>query len=219
MNIKDNLNKLREELPDNVELIAISKTFPPEDIMQAYEAGQRVFGESRQQELTPKYEALPKDIEWHMVGHLQRNKVRFLAPFVKLIHSVNSARLLRRIDREAKRNERVIDVLMQVLIADEKKKNGWSREELLKFIEGGEHKKLENIRIRGVMGMATFTDDQEQVMGEYRALKSIFDELREEYFDEEFDTISMGMTGDYKIAIECGSNMVRIGSKIFGGRE
>lgn len=217
MNIENNLNSLRKELPDNVELVAISKTHSNERIMEAYNAGQRVFGESRQQELSPKYEAMPKDIKWHMVGHLQRNKVRFIAPFVDLIHSVDSPRLLRRIEREAKRNERVIDVLMQVYIADEKSKHGWEFDKLEKFIESDEFKKMKNIRVRGVMGMATFEASEEQVREEFGELKNAFDALKK-HFGDEFDTVSMGMTDDYKIAIESGSTMVRVGSLIFGER-
>lgn len=221
MNIQERIKELKNNIPEDVELVAVSKTFSNDDIMEAYEAGQRVFGESRQQELSPKHEALPKDIKWHMIGNLQRNKVKYIAPFVEMIHSVDSARLLRRINREASKNDRVIDVLLQIKVADEKTKQGWERVDLEKFLSSDEMDELTNIRVRGLMGMATFTDDQEQIKSEFKELKKAFDEIKEhckDVFGGNFDTLSMGMTSDYELAIDCGSNMIRVGSLIFGNR-
>lgn len=219
--IKENLQRLKTSLPNNVELIAISKTKPNETILEAYNAGHKVFGENRVQELVPKYEELPKDIEWHMVGNLQRNKVKYIAPFVSLIHGTSSYRLLKEINKEAKKNDRTIDLLIQFHIAEEDSKHGFSFEEVKEMMEDEHFSNYEHINIRGVMGMATFTDDMDKVRKEFKSLNEYFQKLKEEYFSEkeDFATISMGMSGDYEIAIEEGSNMVRVGSAIFGARE
>ncbi len=216
MEIAERLRNLKENLPDGVTLVAISKTKGDEEIMEAYHAGQRVFGENKVQELTAKQERLPKDIQWHMVGHLQRNKVKYLAPFVTLIQGVDSPRLLREIDKRGKQAGRVLDCLLQVHIAEESSKFGFSEAELKDLLEKGVPGQLNHVRIRGLMGMATFTDDREQVRREFRNLKSLFDEwLRS---NPEANILSMGMSGDYELALEEGSTMVRIGSSIFGPR-
>ena len=206
--------------PDGVRLVAVSKTKPVEQLRQFYEAGQRIFGENRATEMADKYEQLPKDIEWHMIGHLQRNKVKLIAPFVALIHAVDSPRLLREINKEAARNERTIDCLLQFHIAEESTKYGLDYEQAAELLDSEEYRTMENVRIVGVMGMATFTDDQAQVRREFRQLKQHFDRLKTEFFAEEesFREISMGMSGDYQIAVEEGSTMVRIGSLLFGAR-
>lgn len=219
MDIKSQIRSLVTELPGNVTLVAVSKTHTAEDIMQAYKAGQRVFGESRPQELKAKYEALPKDIRWHMIGHLQTNKVKYIAPFVELIHSVDSDKLLGIIDREAAKNNRTIDVLLEIFIAKEETKHGWEPEELKSYLNGGKFREYTNVRFRGVMGIATYTDNTEQIKSEFDRLKKTFGELQYGYFGKEFDIISMGMTSDYGLAVERGSNMVRIGSLIFGERD
>ena len=205
---------------DEVRLVAVSKTKPVEQLRQFYEAGQRIFGENRATEMADKYEQLPKDIEWHMIGHLQRNKVKLIAPFVALIHAVDSPRLLREINKEAARNERTIDCLLQFHIAEESTKYGLDYEQAAELLDSEEYRTMENVRIVGVMGMATFTDDQAQVRREFRQLKQHFDRLKTEFFAEEesFREISMGMSGDYQIAVEEGSTMVRIGSLLFGAR-
>lgn len=217
MSIQSQIISLRNELPEGVELVAVSKFKPVEDIMAAYEAGQRLFGESRPQELVQKYEALPKDISWHMIGHLQTNKVKYIAPFVELIHSVDSERLLAEIDRQAARVGRTIDVLLEVHLAEEESKSGWDRDDFEAFVASERWRQMANVRFRGLMTIATFTDDMAIVRGEFEQLKALFQEQRP-LFGEQFDTLSMGMTDDYQLAIECGSNMVRIGSKIFGSR-
>lgn len=219
MSIKSKIEELTSGLPQGVTLVAVSKTHTPEDIMQAYEAGQRVFGESRPQELKAKYEALPKDIKWHMIGHLQTNKVKYIAPFVDLIHSADSDKLLAVIDREAKKNGRTIDVLLEVFIAEEETKHGWQAEELEEYLAGGKFREYGNIRFRGVMGIATYTGDTGRIRSEFTCLYKVFENLRGSFFGKEFDTVSMGMTSDYPLAVECGSNMVRIGSLIFGERD
>lgn len=217
MSVTSNLQTIRATLPEGVTLVAVSKFHPSEAIAEAYEAGQRVFGESRVQELVAKQQILPKDIEWHMIGHLQTNKVRAIAPFVSLIHSVDSARLLECINREAERYGRVIDCLLEVHVAREQTKSGWEITELQEFVASGAIGELKNIRIRGIMGMATFTDDMAVVRSDFERLAAIKREL-EPMFDSNFDTLSMGMSDDYPIAIQCGSTMVRIGSSIFGQR-
>lgn len=201
-------------------LVAVSKTKPAADIMVLYEAGQRDFGENYIQELLEKKAALPLDIRWHVIGHLQTNKVKYIAPFVHLIHSVDSQKLLEEINKQAKSMDRIIDCLFQVHIAKEDTKTGFSEPELLEFLDGGRLSGMQNIRIRGLMGMATLTDDLTQVRSEYKSLKSLFERLKVEYFQENpaFDTLSMGMSSDYLSAIEEGSNMVRIGSLLFGSR-
>jgi hypothetical protein len=220
MSIADKLNTIKSELPSHVKLIAVSKTHPVEAIMEAYNAGHRLFGENKVQELVSKYEQMPKDIEWHLIGHLQTNKVKYIAPFVSLIHSVDSLKLLKTINKEAAKNNRVIDCLLQVHIAQEETKFGLSTQELHDILKSPELDQLNNIRICGLMGMATFTDNIQQVRNEFRNLKNIFDEVKNAYFQMEsfFKEISMGMSGDYRIAIEEGSTMVRIGSNIFGHR-
>ncbi|MGN7513941.1 MAG: YggS family pyridoxal phosphate-dependent enzyme [Allomuricauda sp.] len=216
MSIKDNLNTIKSELSEGVTLVAVSKTKPNKDIMEAYEAGQRVFGENKVQEMVQKWEDLPKDIEWHMIGHVQRNKVKYMAEFVSLIHGVDSPRLLKEINKQAKKYDRVIPCLLQIHIAEEDTKFGLDQAELDELIESDAFKAMEHIKIVGLMGMATFTDDEEQVRKEFAQLKSMFDDLKTKLND--ITILSMGMSGDYKIAIGQGSNMVRIGSSIFGAR-
>lgn len=216
--IADNLTRIRESLPEQVTLVAVSKFHPVEILREAYQAGQRIFGESRPQELTAKYQELPKDIEWHMIGHLQTNKVKYIAPFVALIHSVDSMKLAQTIDKEAAKVGRTIDVLLQLHIAQEETKFGWDAAELEHFLQNGELTALEHIRIRGLMGMASLTDDMEQVRNEFRTLHNDFVTFRGKYLPA-MDVLSMGMSGDYPLAIEEGATMVRIGSSIFGARE
>lgn len=217
--IKENLNVVRATLPDNVTLIAVSKTKPVEDLQEAYDAGQRIFGENKALEMRDKHQVLPDDIKWHFIGHLQTNKIKYIAPFVTLIHSIDSASLLDAVNKEAAKNNRVIDCLLQFHIAQEDTKFGLDMEEAKNMIESENFKKLNNVRIVGVMGMATFTDDVNQVRNEFKTLKNIFDTLKDNYFkDDSFKEISMGMSDDYPIAIEEGATMVRVGSKIFGAR-
>lgn len=218
--IAEKLSEVKSYLPQGVTLVAVSKTKPNEDILAAYEAGQRIFGENRVQELVDKYEALPKDIEWHMIGHLQTKKVKYIAPFVSLIHGVDSFKLLEEINKRAKKEERTIDVLLQFHIAQEQSKYGFDFDEAKTMLESQEFTQLENINVRGVMGMATFTENEEKIQDEFRTLNNYFEIFRSHFFkfNKSFGIISMGMSGDYKIAIEEGSNMVRIGSTIFGSR-
>lgn len=216
MSIKDNLTAIKEKLPEEVTLVAVSKTKPNEAILEAYEAGQRVFGENKIQEMSHKWETLPKDIEWHMIGHVQRNKVKYMGEYVSLIHGVDSFRLLVEINKQAKKHDRVISCLLQMHIAEEETKFGLDNTELKTIIDSKEFSALENIRIEGLMGMATFTKDERQIRKEFASLKSIFDSLKQELPD--ISVLSMGMSGDYNIAIEEGSTMVRIGSSIFGAR-
>jgi pyridoxal phosphate enzyme (YggS family) len=221
MSIAQNLLKIKSTLPSTVTLVAVSKTKPIPDLMEAYDAGQRIFGENKIQEMAEKWEAMPKDIEWHMIGHVQTNKVKFMAPFVTLIHGVDSLKLLEEINKQAKKNNRIIDCLLQVYIAEEETKFGLDEEELneiLHFIQN-DKEGMKNIRVVGLMGMATFTDNQEQIKKEFTHLKSIFDNTSQ-LLTSNFQllTLSMGMSGDYQLAMECGSTMVRIGSSIFGGR-
>ena len=214
------LDEFRNELPKDVVLVAVSKTKPQELLMEAYDYGQRVFGENKVQELVDKHEKLPKDIKWHFIGHLQRNKVKYLAPFVDLIHSVESLRLLKEVNKQALKNNRIINVLLQFHIAEEDSKFGLSMEECMELLESDTYLGMQNVRVKGVMGMATFTQDYEQVRNEFKNLKKIFDNLKSSSLSREndFNVISMGMSGDYEIAIEEGSNMIRIGSTIFGAR-
>lgn len=264
--VAENLEKVRASLPAGVELVAVSKTHPPEAVMEAYAAGQRIFGENRPQEMAAKRAVLPADIRWHQIGHLQTNKVKLIAPFVEMIHSADSARLLSEIDRQALHLGRVIDVLLEIRIAREESKSGWELDELVRWLGDGEYLRLKGVRFRGVMGIATFTDDEAVVRGEFECLAAMHVLLGERFFgvdgasgggscDESrdlsgdglcelsgdrfgaisddspegscgrnvvpgagFDTISMGMSGDYPLAIECGSTMVRVGSLIFGSR-
>lgn len=221
MSVKENLIHIKKELPEDVTLVAVSKTKPNEAIIEAYEAGQRVFGENKIQEMTDKWEALPKDIEWHMIGHVQRNKVKYMAPFVSLIHGVDSLKLLKEIEKQAKKNERTISCLLQMHIAKEETKFGMDENEVKALLTSEEFKKMEHVKVIGLMGMATFTEDKKQIKEEFSSLKALFDSIKSNHNTTEnldLKTLSMGMSGDYKLAIECGSNMVRIGSSIFGAR-
>lgn len=219
MSIAKNLNEIKATLPPEVTLVAVSKTKPITDLMEAYEAGQRIFGENKIQEMTEKWEKMPKDIEWHMIGHVQTNKVKYMAPFVSLIHGVDSFKLLKEINKQAAKNNRVIDCLLQIYIAEEESKFGLDENELNDILLSEEFKNLENIKIVGLMGMATFTDNQLQIKKEFSKLKSLFDKTRQLTTENcQLSTLSMGMSGDYHIAISCGSTMVRIGSSIFGHR-
>ena len=216
MSIAENIKKYREELPDTVDLVAISKTKPNEDLMEAYEVGQRIFGENKIQEMTDKWEALPKDIEWHMVGHVQRNKVKYMAPYVGLIHAVDSLKLLKEINKQAKKHDRIIRCLLQIKIAEEDSKFGISAGEAEEVLQSTEYKAFENVAVVGLMGMATNTDNDEKVAKEFDYLHSVFKDFRIKY--PAIKELSMGMSGDYKIAVKQGSTMVRIGSSIFGAR-
>ena len=216
MAIAENLKKIATSIPKQVHLIAVSKTKPNEDVLVAYNAGQRVFGENKVQEMTRKWEELPKDIEWHMIGHLQRNKVKYMAEYVSLIHGVDSFRLLKEINKQGAKHNRVIPCLLQMHIATEDTKFGLDKKELEDIINSDDFKAMEHIKIRGLMGIATFTDDKAQIREEFKSLKQLFDTLK--LTIPTIDTLSMGMSGDYKIAIEEGSTMVRIGSSIFGAR-
>ncbi|RSK38274.1 YggS family pyridoxal phosphate-dependent enzyme [Mangrovimonas spongiae] len=216
MNIQQNLKHILDSIPKTVTLVAVSKTKPNSDIMEAYKAGQRDFGENKIQDMADKADALPKDIRWHMIGHVQRNKVKYMAEFVHLIHGVDSLKLLKEINKQAKKHDRIIDCLLQIKIAKEDSKFGMAATEAKDILQSEAFLELENVRVVGVMGMATFTDDENQVKNEFDRLKSIFDTLKNQ--NPEFKTISMGMSGDYPIAIESGSNMIRVGSSIFGAR-
>ena len=217
MAIGAKIKELQASLPQGVTLVAVSKFHPIEALQEAYEAGQRIFGESRVQELLVKYEVLPKDIEWQMIGHLQTNKVRQIVPFVSLIQSVDSVRLMECINREAERIGRVVDILLEIHVAQEDSKTGWKYEELADYLQSETFSELRNIRVRGIMGMATNTDDEAIIRADFEQLAKHYDDLKPR-FGEEFDTLSMGMSDDYELAIECGSTMVRIGSSIFGNR-
>ena len=219
MSITQNLLKIKSTLPSTVTLVAVSKTKPISDLMEAYDAGQRIFGENKIQEMAEKWEAMPKDIEWHMIGHVQTNKVKYMAPFVSLIHGVDSLKLLQEINKQAQKNNRIIDCLLQMYIAEEETKFGLDEKELDEILASDTFTEMKNIRIVGLMGMTTFTDNQTQIKKEFTHLKSIFDKLlRSKDAVNRVSTLSMGMSGDYQLAIECGSTMVRIGSSIFGGR-
>lgn len=218
--IQENLNKIRNTIPLNVTLVAVSKTKPVTDLQEAYDAGQRIFGENKALEMRDKHQQLPKDIQWHFIGHLQTNKIKYIAPFVTLIHSIDSASLLEAVNKEAAKNNRIIDCLLQFHIAQEETKFGLDMKEATTLLESESFKNLKNINICGVMGMATFTDDNEQIRNEFKTLKNIFNTLKDSYFkdSEAFKEISMGMSDDYPIAIEEGATLVRVGSKIFGVR-
>ena len=220
MSINEQINSFLQEIPEAVKLVAVSKTKPLDSIQEAYDGGYRIFGENKVQELVAKQPELPNDIEWHFVGHLQSNKVKYIAPFVSLMHAVDSLKLLKEINKQALKNKRTIHCLLQFHIAIEQSKFGLNLEEAQNILRSDEYLQFENIQISGVMGMATFTNDQEQVRQEFRQLKSFFGQLKKEFFtnDPNFKEISMGMTGDYKIAIEEGSTMIRIGTAIFGER-
>ena len=219
MSIQENLKTIKSSIPEHVTLVAVSKTKPVSDLMEAYNAGQRVFGENKIQEMAEKYEEMPKDIKWHMIGHVQRNKVKYMASFVSLIHGVDNFKLLKEIDKQAKKHDRVIDCLLQIKIASEDSKFGMSFEDASKFTQSKIMSELKNIRVTGVMGMATFTDDKSQIKNEFNRLKFTFDALKALQTENcKLQIISMGMSGDYKLAIDCGSTMIRVGSSIFGLR-
>lgn len=220
MNIIENLHAIQAEIPDNVQLVAVSKTKPEAEIMAVYETGFRDFGENKPQELREKEANLPDDIRWHYIGHLQRNKVKYLAPFVQLIHAVDSMRLLKTIDKEAKKNDRTINCLLQMHIAEEDSKFGMTSDNIKQLLDTKEFAALKNVNITGLMGMATFTDDTAKIRSEFQRLRRSFDEIKQSYFREkqDFRELSMGMTNDYRIAIEEGSTILRIGSLIFGER-
>lgn len=229
MSIATNLNNIKKTIPKQVTLVAVSKTKPISDIMEAYEAGQRIFGENKIQEMTEKYEQMPKDIEWHMIGHVQTNKVKYMAPFVSLIHGVDSLKLLKEIDKQAAKNNRVIPCLLQMHIAEEETKFGLDETELNDILNlllnaaKSNNPSFKNIKVVGLMGMATFTENQNQIQKEFQHLKTLFDTTKKHFGSVTCDTIdlnilSMGMSGDYELAISCGSTMVRIGSSIFGHR-
>lgn len=214
--IQENLQNIKATLPKNVTLVAVSKTKPVEDLQEAYNAGQRIFGENRIQEMAEKYELLPKDIKWHMIGHLQSNKVKYMAHFVDLIHGVDKFSTLKEINKQAKKHDRVIHCLLQAKIAEEDSKFGLSFDEIENILASEKLKDLVNIKIVGLMGMATFTDDKQQLHKEFSTLKNLFDKLKTD--NQNLKILSMGMSGDYLIAIENGSTMIRVGSSIFGKR-
>ncbi|WP_432669967.1 YggS family pyridoxal phosphate-dependent enzyme [Flavobacterium sp. SM2513] len=219
MNIKENLLEIKSTLPESVTLVAVSKTKPVSDLMEAYEAGQRIFGENKIQEMEEKFNEMPKDIQWHMIGHVQTNKVKFMAPFVSLVHGVDSLKLLKEINKQALKNNRVIDCLLQIHIAEEETKFGLDDTELEEILELAKNENFNNVKIVGLMGMATFTENQNQIKKEFLHLKSIFDKNQSLNTQNcKLNALSMGMSGDYQLAIECGSTMVRIGSSIFGTR-
>lgn len=220
MNIKEIINEIKSELPQSTRLVAVSKFHPAEAISEAYDGGQRIFGESKVQELEEKYKVLPKDIEWHFIGHLQTNKVKYIAPYISMIHAVDSYKLLCEINKQAQKANRVIKCLLEIHIAKEESKYGFSFESCRQMLDTEDWKGLENVSVCGVMGMATFTDDDAEIRNEFKSLHDFFTELKNSYFsnDDNFREISMGMSDDYPIAIEEGSTMIRVGSKIFGVR-
>ncbi len=214
--IAKNLKDIHRSIPKNVTLVAVSKTKPVSDLIIAYEAGQRIFGENKIQEMTDKWETMPKDISWHMIGHVQTNKVKYMAPYVHMIHAVDSFKLLREIDKQAKKNDRIINCLLQIKIAKEESKFGLTEEDARTVLKDASLNNLNNITIQGLMGMATFTKDQEQIEAEFKKIKRFFEQIKSEY--PGLEILSIGMSGDYQNAIKCGSTMVRIGSSIFGAR-
>ena len=219
MSIKTSLESLKSKIPNNVTLVAVSKTKPVSNILEAYETGHRDFGENKIQEMVEKHQELPKDINWHMIGHVQRNKVKYMAEFVHLIHGVDSLKLLKEIDKQGEKCKRVINCLLQIKIAEEDSKFGMDKNEAHSILMSADFQKLKYVNVKGLMGMATFTDEQEVIKKEFNFLKNTFEEFKENqgtYYQMEI--LSMGMSGDYEMAIECGSNMVRIGSSIFGER-
>jgi len=215
MPVKEKIHQFKSELPANVELVAVSKTRPVAELMKAYEAGQRIFGENKIVEMSEKHEQMPADVKWHMIGHVQTNKVKVMAPFVDLIHGVDSFKLLAEINKHAVKNNRIVNCLLQVHIANEETKFGLSNDELEELLNSVELKALTNIKVKGLMGMATFTENEDIIRNEFTLLKSLYNRHSQQH---KMSILSMGMSGDYKIAIECGSNMVRIGSSIFGER-
>jgi pyridoxal phosphate enzyme (YggS family) len=220
MNIAENIDSIKKKLPKGVRLVAVSKTKPIEDILEAYNAGHKIFGENKVQDLVQKYEELPKDIEWHFIGHPQTNKVKYIAPFISLIHGVDSLKLLKVINNEAKKNNREVECLLQFHIAEEETKFGLTLNEAREILGSDEFKSFKNVIVSGVMGMATYTDNHEQIRNEFKMLNTIFNTLKNEYFSgvKKFTVISMGMSDDYQIAVEEGSTLIRVGSKIFGER-
>lgn len=216
MSITENIQRIKAEIPEEVTLVAISKTKPENDILEAYEAGQRIFGENKIQEMTEKWEKLPKDIKWHMVGHVQRNKVKYMAEFVDLIHAVDSLKLLKEIEKQAEKHDRVISCLLQIKIAEEDTKYGIDVDKAESILKSEAYRQMSHVKVVGLMGMATLTEKEEKIRKEFNFLKITFDEFKSRY--NSFTTLSMGMSGDYKIAIECGSTMIRVGSSIFGER-
>lgn len=220
MDIQANLKEVLDQLPEGVRLVAVSKFHPNEAIEEAYKVGQRIFGESREQELSTKYETLPKDIEWHFIGHLQTNKVKYIAPYIAMIHAVDSYKLLAEIDKQAAKYNRVIPCLLEIHIAQEESKYGFTFDSCRQMLEEGGWKQLKHVCIAGVMGMGTNTDDEKEVEKEFRSLADFFKSLKQDYFSQtdSFKEISMGMSHDYQIAIKCGTTLVRVGSKIFGER-
>ena len=219
--IQAEIQAIRQELPERVRLVAVSKYHPVGALIEAYEAGQRIFGESKVQEMTQKHEALPKDIEWHFIGHLQKNKVKYIAPYVALIHGIDSYKLLAEVDKQAEKAGRVIPCLLQIHIAQEETKFGFSPDECMAMLDEGTWRTLTHIQIAGLMGMATYTDNHEQIIREFSTLSSLFQKLKETHFKDEpaFCELSMGMSGDYPLAISQGSTLIRIGSRIFGARQ
>lgn len=215
LNISENIKHIKAQLPEGVTLVAVSKTKPTTDILEAYNAGHRIFGENKVQEMEAKWQELPKDIEWHMIGHVQRNKVKYMAPFVNLIHAVDSPRLLKEINKRAKENDRTINCLLQIKIAEEDSKFGMDRDEALALLQSDPLIKLKNVKIIGLMGMATFTEDESQISAEFARLQEFYNTHKNTY---QFSELSIGMSGDYPLALESGSTMVRIGSAIFGAR-
>ncbi|SDB43317.1 hypothetical protein SAMN03097699_1308 [Flavobacteriaceae bacterium MAR_2010_188] len=219
MSIKENIKSIKSELPESVTLVAVSKTKPNEDIMKAYDTGHRDFGENKIQDMVDKYESLPKDINWHMIGHVQSNKVKYMAPFVKLIHGVDSLKLLKEINKQAKNNDRTIDCLLQIKIAEEDSKFGISAKEAEEIINSDKFKELKNINVVGLMGMATYTTDEHKIDEEFKRLQKIFHQFEDKKAPNiNLTTISSGMSGDYKIALKNGTTMIRVGSSIFGNR-
>ncbi|MFC0604511.1 YggS family pyridoxal phosphate-dependent enzyme [Winogradskyella pulchriflava] len=217
MSIKTNLDNIKSTLPEHVTLVAVSKTKPVSDLMEAYNAGQRIFGENKIQEMVEKYEQMPKDIQWHMIGHVQRNKVKYMAKFVSFVHAVDSLKLLEEINKQAMKHNNLIHCLLQLKIAKEDSKFGLSKEEAKKILASKSYAECGNVSIVGLMGMATFTEDQSIIKSEFQYLKSCYDEFKLDH--PYFHTLSMGMSGDYQLAIDCGSNMIRVGSSIFGVRK
>lgn len=217
--IGEKIKQFKQRLSDEITLVAVSKTKPVEDIREAYEAGQRDFGENKIQDMLDKYEELPKDIRWHMVGHVQGNKIKYMAPFVYLVHGIDKPKRLKELNKEAAKNDRVINCLLQVHIAKEETKFGFSFDEALEVMKNAPVEKYPHVHIRGLMGMATFTDDQQQVRNEFRGLKSFFNKIIIDHNPPEFNILSMGMSSDYQLAIDEGSNMIRIGTEIFGKRD
>ncbi|MEG9326401.1 hypothetical protein SAMN04488034_10298 [Salinimicrobium catena] len=216
MSISENIKKFKAEIPEDTTLVAVSKTKPKEDILEAYEAGHRVFGENKIQEMTEKWEELPKDIQWHMIGHVQRNKVKYMAPYVSLIHAVDSLKLLKEIEKEAKKNDRSIECLLQIKIAEEESKFGISVDKAKEILSSETLQQMAHVKVVGLMGMATLTENQEKIRKEFRFLKTTFEDLKKDF--PSLHILSMGMSGDYQLALDCGSNMIRVGSAIFGER-